>query len=230
MTVSEEYLAEIFRQLTRKALTEVGLDRLLRAAEAADKGRRDPDVHRILEACRTFIFDCLEPPLDRPELALARLAGTAPSLVRFQLPDDLRRTRRVVSSIRLWLDYREAHARAKPIMTGPRRAKMSANRLKTIREKFPELEHERFAPPPTSAGELACLVVARRHGLEALTVKRKVASIPSTPVELLAGERFAFNGDQEVLGELQTRLQAALAQELRALAESGAVQSSPISS
>jgi hypothetical protein len=230
MIDGEEYLGEIFRQLVRKALAEVGLNRLLRAADAADGGGRGSDGHRILEGCRTFIFDCLEPPLEQPDLALARLAGTAPGLVRFQLPDDLRKTRPVVSSLRLWLDYREAHARAKLIMTGPRCAKTDANRLRTIREIFPELAHERFAQPPISAGELACLAVARRHGLEALTVKRKVASIPTAPAELLAGERRAFNGDQEVFDELRTRLQAALAQELRLLAESSPTPSSLVSS
>jgi len=235
MSASEAYLEEILRQLVRKGQAEVGRERWARAVSAV---MPDSDGRRILEACHLFIFDCLEPPHDRPDLELAALAGTAPALVPFQLPPDLRKFRRRkahgrISSIRLWLDYRDAHERAKPILTGPRRARQEANLRLTMREAFLELAAaDALAPPvPTTPGALALRVVARRYGLKDSTVKRRVASIPTATAELLASERlaFAFPADRHVLSELRARVHASLVQELHALAESSAARSSPSS-
>jgi hypothetical protein len=236
MIASEAYLGEIFRQLARKGPEEVGRERWVRALSAATP---DADGRRILEACRLFIYDCLEPPLDRTDLAIAVLAGQAPALVSFQLPPDLRKFRRRrahgrVSSIRLWLDYHTAFERAKPILTGRRQARQGANLRLTMRERFPEIAAvDLLAPPvPTTPGALALRVVACCYGLKDSTVKRRVNSIPTATVELLVSERLAFALplDPGVLTELHARVQRSLVQEMRAFTDPAAAVSSTVSS
>jgi hypothetical protein len=200
MVNDAEYHTRIRDDLVRKALAKCGLDRLTRAAAAASAGDLDLDGRRILEACRRFIFDCLEPPSSN----LSQLTGMPPSGIAFELPDLRKSPPASKSLLRLWLDYQEELKRTRTVMRRLRSARSAANRKLTITEQFPELSGERRFP--STAGDLACLLVARKHNLELLTVKRKVASLPKNPLELRTLERLAFTGDEEVLRELRRRL------------------------